>query len=139
MDRPPADFVTRPAPGDAWTGREAADVADISYRQLDYWARTGLLVPSIAPARGSGSRRLYSDHDVRLLRVVGALRLLGLNRDDCVAVTAELADPGDLTGWDRILYIDGRTVAWEPHGDAGVYLDLSRFRDLPSIEEVRAA
>ena len=40
-----------------FTGRRTAEIVGISYRQLDYWARTGLVTPSLAEARGSGSRR----------------------------------------------------------------------------------
>src|SRR5256885_5873124 len=45
----------------------------ISYRQLDYWARTGLVVPSVRPAAGSGSQRLYSFRDIVVLKVVKRL------------------------------------------------------------------
>lgn len=48
-------------------------LAGITYRQLDYWARTGLIVPSVADARGSGSNRLYSVTDLRIARVVKTL------------------------------------------------------------------
>ena len=53
-------------------GPEAAERAGVSYRQLDYWARTGLIEPAV-PAQGSGSRRLYSARDVRRLQAVSAL------------------------------------------------------------------
>src|SRR3954467_10368898 len=49
---------------DGFSGREAADIVGITYRQLDYWARTDLIRPSLADARGSGSRRRYSYHDL---------------------------------------------------------------------------
>ena len=45
----------------------------ITYRQLDYWARTGLLRPSLAEARGSGSKRLYTYRDVLELKVIKQL------------------------------------------------------------------
>ena len=51
-------------------GPVAHKVAGITYRQLDYWARTGLVVPEIRGASGSGSQRLYSFRDILLLRVV---------------------------------------------------------------------
>ena len=50
--------------------KRAAEVVGISYRQLDYWARTKLITPSEAEASGSGSRRLYSYNDLLKLRVV---------------------------------------------------------------------
>lgn len=56
-----------------YTTREAIRLAGITYRQADYWARTGLLRPSVADADGSGSRRLYSRADVVAMCVIGAL------------------------------------------------------------------
>jgi DNA-binding transcriptional MerR regulator len=51
----------------------------ITYRQLDYWARTGLLRPSLAEAHGSGSQRLYSFGDIVQLRVVKRLLDAGMS------------------------------------------------------------
>jgi DNA-binding transcriptional MerR regulator len=51
----------------------------ITYRQLDYWARTGLLKPSLADASGSGSRREYSYHDVLELKVIKQLLDAGVS------------------------------------------------------------
>lgn len=51
-------------------GPQVCKLVGITYRQLDYWARTGLLKPSVAQARGSGSQRLYSFTDVVQLRVI---------------------------------------------------------------------
>ncbi|MGE3621524.1 MAG: MerR family transcriptional regulator [Acidimicrobiia bacterium] len=56
-----------------WSGREAADIVGITYRQLDYWARTNLIRPSLADAQGSGSRRRYSYRDLIELRMVKTL------------------------------------------------------------------
>ena len=56
-----------------FSGRQASVVVGISYRQLDYWARTGLVEPSIRPAHGSGSQRLYSFRDILVLKVVKRL------------------------------------------------------------------
>lgn len=52
---------------------QACRLAGITYRQLDYWARSDLLRPSAAEAAGSGSARRYSALDVRILRVVSQL------------------------------------------------------------------
>ena len=49
---------------------EVCKIAGISYRQLDYWARTGLVTPSIRDAGGSGTQRLYSFRDLLLLKVI---------------------------------------------------------------------
>jgi hypothetical protein len=61
-----------------WSGPEAARIAGITYRQLNYWARTGLVRPSIHDAQGSGDHRRYDNDDVRCLAAVNALdRILG--------------------------------------------------------------
>jgi DNA-binding transcriptional MerR regulator len=58
---------------DGFSGKRAAEIVDISYRQLDYWARTDLIRPSVADAQGSGSRRRYSYRDLIELRLVKTL------------------------------------------------------------------
>ena len=72
------DFA--PVPSDTgYRGPIAHRVAGITYRQLDYWARTGLLVPSIRNAEGSGTQRLYSFRDILLLRVVKRFLDVGIS------------------------------------------------------------
>jgi DNA-binding transcriptional MerR regulator len=56
--------------GEGFSGTRAADIVGITYRQLDYWARTELVRPSLADAQGSGSRRLYSFRDLLELKVI---------------------------------------------------------------------
>lgn len=56
----------------------AARAAGITYRQLDYWARTSIVKPSIGRGRGSGTPRLYSLHDVVVLSVVRNLCAAGI-------------------------------------------------------------
>lgn len=56
-----------------YRGPTACAAAGITYRQLDYWARTGLVVPTIQGAHGSGSHRLYGFRDILILRVVKRL------------------------------------------------------------------
>ncbi len=60
-------------------GPVAHRVAGITYRQLDYWARTGLVVPELRDANGSGSQRLYSFRDILLLRVVKRFLDVGIS------------------------------------------------------------
>ena len=52
---------------------EVCKAVGISYRQLDYWARTGLVTPSIREAGGSGTQRLYSFRDMLVLRIIKKL------------------------------------------------------------------
>ena len=54
-------------------------IVGITYRQLDYWARTGFMVPSLQQARGSGSQRLYSFADLVQLKVVKRLIDAGMD------------------------------------------------------------
>lgn len=59
--------------GSDFSGRSAAEIVGISYRQLDYWARTDLVRPSVTDAAGSGSRRRYSYSDLLELKVIKSL------------------------------------------------------------------
>jgi DNA-binding transcriptional MerR regulator len=62
-----------------YRGVTACHAVGISYRQLDYWARTGLVVPSIRDASGSGTQRLYSFRDLVVLKVVKRLLDAGVS------------------------------------------------------------
>jgi DNA-binding transcriptional MerR regulator len=64
---------------DGFRGPQVCALIGITYRQLDYWARTGLLRPSIADARGSGTQRLYSYTDVVELKVIKQLLDAGIS------------------------------------------------------------
>jgi DNA-binding transcriptional MerR regulator len=61
-----------------YSGTKAAKIVGISYRQLDYWARTDLVRPSLTDAAGSGSRRSYSYRDLLELRVIKSLLDAGI-------------------------------------------------------------
>lgn len=60
-------------------GPQVCKLVGITYRQLDYWARTGLLRPSISDARGSGTQRRYSYHDVLELKIIKQLLDAGVS------------------------------------------------------------
>src|SRR5579863_2767290 len=64
---------------DGFRGPQVCALVGITYRQLDYWARTGLMRPSIADARGSGTQRLYSYTDVVELKVIKQLLDAGIS------------------------------------------------------------
>lgn len=66
---------------DGFSGTSAAAVVGISYRQLDYWARTDLVRPTLCDASGSGSRRRYGYRDLLELRVVKSLLDAGIKLD----------------------------------------------------------
>lgn len=61
-----------------FSGKRAAEIVGITYRQLDYWARTDLIRPSLADASGSGSRRRYSYTDLLELKVIKRLLDAGI-------------------------------------------------------------
>jgi DNA-binding transcriptional MerR regulator len=63
---------------DHFSGKKACEIVGISYRQLDYWARTDLIRPSVAEAAGSGSRRRYSYRDLLELKIIKTLLDAGL-------------------------------------------------------------
>ena len=92
------DFA--PLPEDiGFRGPIACNAAGITYRQLDYWARTGLVVPSIKGADGSGSHRLYGFRDILLLKVVKRLLDVGISMQQIRAAILHLRERGvrDLT------------------------------------------
>lgn len=84
----------------------------ISYRQLDYWARTGLLRPSVQEASGSGSQRRYSFDDLVQLRVIKSLLDAGMSlkkiRSAIDILRDEFAAERPLT--DVTLLSDGKTI-----------------------------
>jgi len=61
-----------------YSGKKAAEIVGISYRQLDYWARTDLIRPSVADAAGSGCRRQYGYRDLLELKVVKSMLDAGI-------------------------------------------------------------
>ena len=71
-----------------FSGKRTAEIVDITYRQLDYWARTDLVRPSMAEAAGSGSRRLYSYRDLLELKVIKALLDAGIRLEQVRKVFA---------------------------------------------------
>ncbi|HET9901555.1 MAG TPA: MerR family transcriptional regulator [Actinomycetes bacterium] len=93
-----------------YRGPTACAAAGITYRQLDYWARTGLVEASIRPASGSGTQRLYSFRDIIVLRVVKSLLDTGISLQQIRSAVAHLRQRGisDLAG--ITLMSDGATV-----------------------------
>jgi len=93
-----------------YRGPTACAAAGITYRQLDYWARTGLVEPSVRAAQGSGTSRLYSFRDVLVLKVVKRLLDAGVSLQSIRAAVAHLGscEVADLSG--LTLMSDGATV-----------------------------
>ena len=93
-----------------YRGPTACSATGITYRQLDYWARTGLVVPTVRGAQGSGSQRLYSFKDILVLRVVKRLLDTGVSLQNIRVAVEHLRARGveDLAG--VTLFSDGTTV-----------------------------
>jgi DNA-binding transcriptional MerR regulator len=105
---------------------QVCNLVGISYRQLDYWARTDLLKPSLQSAQGSGSQRLYSFADVVQLRVVKRLLDAGMSlkkiRQAMDILREQLDSDSPLA--DVTLLSDGHTI-YAAHSDEEV-VDLFR-------------
>ena len=86
--------LTEQDAGTGYRGTTACRVAGITYRQLDYWARTGLVEPSIRPATGSGTHRLYSFRDILVLKIVKRLLDTGVSLQQIRAAVTHLRERG---------------------------------------------
>ncbi len=75
-----------------YSGKSTAEIVGITYRQLDYWARTDLIRPSLTDASGSGSRRQYSYRNLLELKVVKNLLDSGIRLEQVREVFAYLQD-----------------------------------------------
>ncbi|GMA19631.1 MerR family transcriptional regulator [Arsenicicoccus piscis] len=93
-----------------YRGPTACRAAGITYRQLDYWARTGLVEPSVRTATGSGTQRLYGFRDILVLKVVKRLLDTGVSLQQIRVAVQSLRDRGveDLAG--ITLMSDGASV-----------------------------
>lgn len=98
----PVDFGFR--------GPTACSAAGITYRQLDYWARTGLVDPTVRSATGSGTQRLYSFKDILLLKIIKRLLDAGVSLQQIRVAIDHLRERGtdDLT--QVTLMSDGASV-----------------------------
>ena len=79
---------------EGYRGPTACRAAGITYRQLDYWARTGLVEPTIRTATGSGTQRLYSFRDVLVLKVVKRLLDTGVSLQQIRIAVGHLRERG---------------------------------------------
>ena len=88
----------------------ACQVAGITYRQLDYWARTKLVQPSIRTAHGSGTQRLYSFRDILVLKIVKGLLDTGISLQNIRKAVDQIRSRGVEDLATITLFSDGRTV-----------------------------
>ncbi len=105
-----ADDVSSMPADLGYRGPTACNAAGITYRQLDYWARTGLVEPTVRGATGSGTQRLYSFRDILILKVIKRLLDAGISLQQIRTAVQHLRERGtdDLT---RVtLMSDGASV-----------------------------
>jgi DNA-binding transcriptional MerR regulator len=99
------------APEDiGYRGPTACAAAGITYRQLDYWARTRLVEPSVRPAAGSGSQRLYGFRDILVLKVVKRLLDTGISLQQIRTAVEHLHQQGAADLAQVTLMSDGVSV-----------------------------
>ena len=107
-----------------YRGPQACKIVDITYRQLDYWTRTGLVVPSLREAKGSGTQRLYSFNDLLQLKVIKSLTDAGASlqkvRQAIDYVRNHLADD-----WSKVTIVTDGNGVYACTSDAEV-VDLLR-------------
>jgi DNA-binding transcriptional MerR regulator len=115
---------------EGFRGPQVCSIVGITYRQLDYWARTGLMRPSLADARGSGTQRLYSYTDLLELKVIKQLLDAGVKLQqarraiECLraGLGADLATANlVLAGHGSILVQTGEEIVDLLRGGQGVF------------------
>jgi len=103
LPTPPDDLI-------GYRGPTACAAAGITYRQLDYWARTGLVEPTIRGATGSGTQRLYSFRDLLVLKIVKRLLDTGVSLQNIRSAVEHLRARGTDDLATITLLSDGATV-----------------------------
>ena len=93
-----------------FSGTKTKNIVGISYRQLDYWARTDLVRPSLVDAAGSGSRRMYSYQDLLELRVIKSLLDAGIKLESVRAAFRYMREHMDTDIASAHLVISGTDV-----------------------------
>ena len=93
-----------------YRGAVAARAAGISYRQLDYWARTELVEPTVRGAAGSGSQRLYGFRDILVLKLVKRLLDTGISLQQIRTAVNQLREAGVNDLAQTTLMSDGASV-----------------------------
>ena len=110
MDKSTEQFAVPADDAVGYRGVTACHAAGISYRQLDYWARTGLVEPGVRGATGSGTQRLYSFRDILVLKVVKRLLDTGVSLQNIRKAVDHLRNRGIKDLANVTLFSDGATV-----------------------------
>jgi DNA-binding transcriptional MerR regulator len=93
-----------------YRGATACSAAGITYRQLDYWARTGLVEPSIRSASGAGTQRLYGFRDILVLKIVKRLLDAGVSLQNIRTAVNHLRNRGVVELESITLMSDGASI-----------------------------
>lgn len=124
-----------------FTGNAAAKIVGITYRQLDYWARTDLVRPSLADASGSGSRRRYSYQDLLELRIIKSLLDAGIKLESVRRAFAYMREHMDtdiasahlvLSGGDVMICQGGELIDVMNRAGQGVLVNVLALGGLKS-------
>ena len=108
---PVNDASGAPPAETGYRGPTVCKLVGITYRQLDYWARTELVTPSVRPADGSGSQRLYGFQDLVELRIIKRLLDAGVSLQRIrEAITQLRAEAPDRSLTDLTLISDGSRI-----------------------------
>jgi DNA-binding transcriptional MerR regulator len=103
---------------EGWSGQRTAEIVGITYRQLDYWARTDLVRPSLADAHGSGSRRKYSYRDLLELKTIKRLLDAGIKLEVVREVFSYMRDNlGEDVSTANLVIQGTRTVLIQTDGE----------------------
>jgi DNA-binding transcriptional MerR regulator len=103
---------------EGWSGQRTAEIVGITYRQLDYWARTDLVRPSLADAHGSGSRRKYSYRDLLELKAIKRLLDAGIKLEVVREVFSYMRDNlGEDVSTANLVIQGSRTVLIQTDGE----------------------
>lgn len=104
------DSAMESLPEVGYRGPVAAGVVGITYRQLDYWARTSLVLPTVRPATGSGTSRLYGFRDILELKIVKRLLDTGVSLQQIRTAVEHLRARGTTDLTQVTLMSDGVSV-----------------------------
>lgn len=105
-------------------GPQACKIVGVTYRQLDYWTRTGLITPSLQPAQGSGTQREYSFNDLLQLKVIKSLIEAGASLQKVRSAIDYLRDHVD-QDWSKVTIVADGSGVYACTSDAEV-IDLLR-------------
>jgi DNA-binding transcriptional MerR regulator len=107
-----------------YRGPQTCKIVGITYRQLDYWTRTGLITPTLQPAQGSGTQRLYAFSDLLQLKLIKSLIEAGASLQKVRSAIEYLRDHVN-DDWSKVTIVTDGSGVYACTSDAEV-IDLLR-------------